>query len=175
MTTITAATKDVQGPDDRLHASLTRVFADLMRAFLECSDEVQNAIIEMAQIVNDPDADPDDQEMALATIQEALFPKHHNGNLGADISEIEQDGSKVSPEVKAVIAELDEEERQFAIRVQRLMDARGMTQGELADLSGVGQPAISMMLSRNCRPQRRTVIRIAQALGLTADDLWPSC
>ncbi len=48
-----------------------------------------------------------------------------------------------------------------------------MSQVELAAAIGVGQPAISMMLSRNCRPQRRTVECIARALEVTPNDLWP--
>jgi len=44
----------------------------------------------------------------------------------------------------------------------------------LAEKIGVGQPAISMMLQRQCRPQKRTVMRIAEALGVSAEELWPN-
>lgn len=172
MTTMTA-TKNKKSPEDRLHSTFTRVFADVMRAFMECSDDVQRAIIEMVEIVNDPESDLDDSEMALATIQEALFPTTHNGNLGADISELEDCGRDLG-EIASVIAELDAEEAAFADRVQKLMDARSMTQTELAEASGVGQPAISMMLSRESRPQKRTVLRIAEALKVNPEELWPS-
>ena len=50
--------------------------------------------------------------------------------------------------------------------------AARQAQIDLANASGVGQPAISMMLSRNCRPQKRTVIRIAAALGISPGELW---
>lgn len=156
--------------EDMTRATMARVFADLMRHFMECSDVVQSAILEMAQIVNDPESDQDEKEMALATIQEALFPKRHNGNLGADITELDPASG---PELSAVIAELDAEEAEFATRVQALMDARGITQVELANKAGVGQPAISMMLARNCRPQKRTIERLATALGVAPQDLWP--
>lgn len=165
--------KTSRDTEDQLHSSLTRVFADLMRAYLECSDEVQDSIREMTRIVNDPDADPDEREMALLTIREALFPQHHNGILGADIGELESNGLGAPAERSAIVSELDAEEAQFAERVQALMQARGMTQFELASESGVGQSAVSMMLSRNCRPQRRTVTRIAKALKVSAEELWP--
>lgn len=48
-----------------------------------------------------------------------------------------------------------------------------MTQDQLAEKIGVGQPAISMMLKRQCRPQKRTVQRLAEALGVAAEELWP--
>jgi len=48
-----------------------------------------------------------------------------------------------------------------------------MTQEALAAKLGVGQPAISNMLNRQCRPQRRTVLRLAQALGISPEELWP--
>ena len=48
-----------------------------------------------------------------------------------------------------------------------------MTQEQLAAKIGVGQPAISNMLNRQCRPQRRTVKRLATALDVSPEDLWP--
>src|SRR5690242_20119616 len=68
---------------------------------------------------------------------------------------------------------MDREEAVFAERLRELMEAKGMTQAELADKLGIGQPAISMMLNRACRPQRKTVIDIAQALEVPPEDLWP--
>jgi transcriptional regulator with XRE-family HTH domain len=53
------------------------------------------------------------------------------------------------------------------------MESNGLTQAELAAKVGVGQPAISMMLNRSCRPQKKTVRRIATALGVTVEELWP--
>jgi transcriptional regulator with XRE-family HTH domain len=47
-----------------------------------------------------------------------------------------------------------------------------MTQEQLAAAIGVGQPAISMMLNRNCRPQARTVKKLADALGVEIEELW---
>ncbi len=35
------------------------------------------------------------------------------------------------------------------------------------------QPAISQMLNRNCRPQKKTILRLAQALDVLPQELWP--
>ena len=69
---------------------------------------------------------------------------------------------------------MNREEDAFAQRLRKLMDEKGMTQTTLAEQLGIGQSAISNMLHRQCRPQRRTVIRLAEALGVSSDDLWPN-
>ncbi len=51
----------------------SHMFAQLYQAFLECSQEVQEAVAEMVQVVNAPDATADEREAALETIAEALF------------------------------------------------------------------------------------------------------
>ena len=35
------------------------------------------------------------------------------------------------------------------------------------------QPAVSMMVNRTCYPQKRTVEKIASALSVEPEDLWP--
>ena len=66
-----------------------------------------------------------------------------------------------------------QEKSEFANSLDGHMKAKGISQVELAAAIGVGQPAISMMLSRDCRPQRRTVEKLARALGVPPNDLWP--
>ena len=68
---------------------------------------------------------------------------------------------------------MDLEEETFANSLDGHMKSKGISQVELAAAIGVGQPAISMMLSRDCRPQRRTVEKLARALGVPPNDLWP--
>ncbi|MCA9086083.1 MAG: helix-turn-helix transcriptional regulator, partial [Planctomycetaceae bacterium] len=99
-------------------------------------------------------------------------PQSHNGALGADLAELEEEASK-DVDVKAVIAELDAEETRFGERVKAALATVGMTQQELANAIGVGQPAVSMLLNRECRPQRRTVEKIANALNVPFAELWP--
>ena len=144
-----------------------------LQAYLECSDEIQSGIRDMLQILNDPDVDSDDREMTLVTLVDALFPHPHEGKVGLDLEESERMGSEHSEETRGAIAELDREEANFAENLQRIMEDRRMTQEELAAKAGVGQPAISNMLARQCRPQRRTVLRFAEVLGVPAEELWP--
>jgi len=149
----------------------SRAFADVFRAYLECSDAVQEAIRDMVEIVNDPESAAEEVNAALLTIAEALFPCRSNGGLGVDLEECET----IAPDdIRAKLEEADSQEAAFAERVSTLLTKKQMTQSDLASAIGVGQPAISMMLSRKCRPQRRTVEKIAGALEVSASDIWPA-
>jgi transcriptional regulator with XRE-family HTH domain len=68
---------------------------------------------------------------------------------------------------------MNEEEADFAKRLRGLMEVKGLTQAQLATVVGIGQPAVSMMLNRACRPQKKTVLRFAEALGVAPEELWP--
>lgn len=73
---------------------------------------------------------------------------------------------------------MDSQEQSFADRLSILMDAKRISQLELAARIGCTQPAISQMLSRKSRPQKRTILKLAEALGVNATmqnatDLWP--
>jgi transcriptional regulator with XRE-family HTH domain len=46
---------------------------------------------------------------------------------------------------------MDKEEAHFAARVKAILEAREMTQVELADTCEMGQPAVSNLLSRQTR------------------------
>ena len=143
-----------------------------LRAYLEASDEVRGVIDAMARICADKDADPDDRASALDTLTEALFPQMHNGELG-----VELDAVKVIPsdgtDVDAVARKKADEEATFATRLASAMEKQGISQSALAEVTGVGQSAISMMLARDCRPQRRSVEKLAKALKVAPSDLWP--
>jgi lambda repressor-like predicted transcriptional regulator len=148
----------------------SQMFAKVFQAYLECSTEVQEAIREMIDIFNSPESTEDERFMASVTIAEALFPSRHDGHLGVDLESVEQ---RAGGDAKEIQAKMDQEETYFADRITSLLRERGMSQSELAEKIGVGQPAVSMMLARQCRPQRRTVERIACALGVPPADLWP--
>ena len=66
------------------------------------------------------------------------------------------------------------QEAAFPERLRKLMEERNLSQKALPAMIGVGQPAISMMLPRKCRPQRATIAKLAKALGVKANDLWPA-
>jgi transcriptional regulator with XRE-family HTH domain len=52
------------------------------------------------------------------------------------------------------------------------MERKNISQAELAKAIGVSQPAISLLLARKCRPQRRTVEKLAEALNVETRELW---
>jgi lambda repressor-like predicted transcriptional regulator len=160
-----------RGTDPGLTTS--RMFAEVLQAYLECSEEVQEVIRDMAAIVNDPDATPDEQAMACATISEALFPWRYDGHLGVDLEDEERSAAEHGKDSEPVYADMNKQEKHFSERVQAIMTERGMTQADLAKACGIGQPAVSNLLSRGSRPQRRTVEKIAGALGVTPSEIWP--
>ena len=142
-------------------------FARFLYAFKECSSEIQAIILDMAEIVVDPESDEEERGHALDTMLEALLPGYC-----ADVLETHQ-SMLLSPEGVRAREELDREEATFAETLRRHMEEKGVTQEQLANSAGISQPAISNMLNRKCRPQRRTIEKFAEALGVSALELWP--
>jgi lambda repressor-like predicted transcriptional regulator len=136
----------------------------LLGAYIECDDAVRRIVDKMVAICLSDESSDDEKRLAGSTIYDALFPVYPKGVLGDDLEEAVSD--------LEVEQSLDEQEHQFANRVKSFMESKGISQIELSERTGVNQSAISMMLSRNCRPQRRTVRKIAQALGVSEGDLW---
>ena len=152
----------------------SRMFAQVFQAYVECTVEIQSLIRDMVEIVNDPSATEDEKLMACSTIAESLFPSRHHGQLGVDLEQAERlDAERCSREIKDVHASMDRQEEHFADRVLALMRQRDMTQAQLANACEIGQPAVSNLLSRRSRPQRRTVEKIARALGVATSEIWP--
>lgn len=158
-------------PDaDRL---LAQAYAQVHRAYIEASDPVREVIDNMTRIASDETADPADRASAIDTLVEALFPTEHKGMLGVDIEDVKAipcDGSDCQADQSAMAAQ----EASFAERLTSILERREITQAQLAEMIGVGQPAVSMMLQRSCRPQRRTIEKIAKALNVNASELWPT-
>lgn len=51
-----------------------RVFAKTFACYLRCCRNIQEAVKDMVDIVNDPDATEQETDAALLTISDALFP-----------------------------------------------------------------------------------------------------
>ena len=147
--------------------SMVRAFAPAFRTYLSLDEESRGEIERMLEYAADPDADDMDVDSYYATIADALFPDL-SAEQGVQAVEVPEVGHE------SVAAEMDREEETFASRVAIQMVLQGKTQADLAHAVGVGQPAISLMLSRQARPQRRTVEKFALALGVSIGDLWPS-
>jgi lambda repressor-like predicted transcriptional regulator len=156
---------------DTLAMDLQR-FAPIFQAFLECSDELQLHAQKLFKILSDPKTDADDSALAAMTLADVLFPNFHEGELGSDLEECET-MAKHTPESRETLERMDQEEAVFADRLRAVMQERGVTQVQLAERLGVGQSAIAMMLQRQCRPQRRTIARMAEGLGVQPESLWP--
>lgn len=147
--------------------------APLFQAYMECGNELQEHARKLFAVIADPKTEADDRALAAMTLADVLFPNPHEGDIGLDLEECETMGAEYSPETRETLERMDKEEAHFAERLREVLEARGVTQVQLAERIGVGQPAIAMMLQRECRPQRRTVVRIADALGMTPQELWP--
>ncbi len=117
-------------------------------ALAECSDEVQRVVFRMVSIVEDPHTKPEQRQRALATIADALA--------------LSQDDDLEKTQEAA-----------FADRLHTLMAVKCVTQHELAERVGCSQPAISQMLNRKSRPQKKTILKLAEALQVQPQELWP--
>lgn len=142
-------------------------FAAMKSAFDGCSAEVQAIITEMIKVISNPNVSASDKIHATEVIVEAMLP-----SLTTDFREIEQ-YQQDSDEGKALEESLILQETEFYERVQSLMEKNGLSQNDLANRMGVTQPAVSNLLKRQGRPQRRTIVRVAEALNVSPSDLWP--
>lgn len=128
-------------------ADRTRFFGALQA----CSEEARQAVVTHLAIVKDPRATAADRRQAIQVITAALA-------LGAEAEQAPADASQQAA---------------FARRLRELMDAKRVSQQELAERIGSSQPAVSQMLTRQCRPQKRTILKLADALNVLPRDLWP--
>jgi len=125
-------------------------------AIAESSDATQQIVLRMLDVVKNPATTPAQRQHALKLIDDALFPESATLMAGPPAD---------SP--------LDTQQATFAKRLRAVMQAKRISQQELANRVGVSQPAISQMLHRDCRPQKQTILKLAEALSVPASDLWP--
>ena len=154
---------------------------EMIRLYMECSDEVQQVVRSMFTILDDPDVSETDKKRANSTIADALYPvpTEGHGRFGLDLAQIERetaskhpDESK-HPQIASRLAQMDSQEASFADRLRDLLKKRNITQEELAKRIDCTQSAISKMLTRNCRPQKKTIFSLAAALNVAPTELWP--
>jgi transcriptional regulator with XRE-family HTH domain len=157
-----------------LQVSAFQASAPIVLALAECEEELRAEAIELFKQLATGELNDEQRFATGALLVEILFPNTDSkGAPGLDLVEDEAVASSIDPEAKDILARMDEEESFFADRLRELMEAKGLTQAELAAKVGIGQPAISMMLNRACRPQRKTVLRFAEVLGVRPEQLWP--
>ncbi len=168
-----AATKSAPRAEE-FQAQAFKFASPIILALKECDGELREVAFELFEQLASGELDKEQEQSTLALLAEILYPNaDHNGVPGLDLVEAEGLARAQEPEAAPVLDGMDRQEATFAERLSALMGEKGLTQAELAERVGVGQPAISMMLNRSCRPQNKTVRKIADALGVTPDDLWP--
>jgi len=172
MKTVIGKTKQSVDPQPLPDRNVVEMFAAMQKwqkAYDSASPEIRDIVETMVQIINDPGTDDDERQMAIDTLDEALFPTFTNGEFGIPLDDTfaDNDGIPLVDEVAR------RNEKIFSRKVKAAMKRRGMTQTQLAKKIGIGQPAVAMLLSRTCRPQLATVKRIAKALDLDPNELWP--
>lgn len=154
---------------------------ELIRLYLECSDEVQSVVRSMFAVLDHSSTTSEDRQRAMTTIADALFvnPMEGHGRYGFDFLTAERDAAQKHeqierrPVVSSRLDQLDSQEATFSERLRKILDEKNVTQEELATRIDCTQSAISKMLSRNARPHRKTILRMAQALNVQPTDLWP--
>ena len=141
----------------------------------ECSDAVQQVVIKLLGVIKNPDTTPAERQRALMTVADALFinPDETDGGYGQDLAVSESYAAAKVPRLAREIEKMNTQEATFAQRLRELMAAKRISQQELADRANCSQPAISQMLNRACRPQKKTILKLAEALNVQARDLWP--
>jgi DNA-binding XRE family transcriptional regulator len=144
--------------------------SEVLQAFFQLDARKQREIQEQLNRLMDPqtsEAERDRAEKALAAMLQAAGGQQQAGRvLGRE--------ERFGPAHHELRTQMEQAEAAFAGTLARLMAERQFTQAQLAERIGVGQSAISMLLKRRCRPQRRTLGKLAQALGVTVEELWPS-
>ena len=144
-------------------------------ALIECSDDVEQVVVSLLNVVKDPHTTPEERQRALMTIADVLSlnPCEEDGQYGQDLVASEAFAATKSAPLAREVRRMNAQEETFAQRLRELMEAKQVSQQELAERVGCSQPAISQMLTRMCRPQKRTILRLAEALKVHPRELWP--
>lgn len=131
---------------------------ELIKRFMECSDEVQSVVRSMFAVLEYEHSTHEDKQRAHSIIADALFlnPENRHGCYGMDQTRL-----------------VDAQEASFADRLSKLLIEKNITQEELADRIGCTQSAISKILTRKARPRRTTIFKLSEALKVEPTELWP--
>jgi lambda repressor-like predicted transcriptional regulator len=158
-----------------LETSALTSAAPIVLALQECSPELREEAIMLFGNLASGQLDASEYLRTVTLLAEILFPNTDaHGLPGLELLEAERIAPSQNPEAQGVLDDMNAEEATFATRLQSYMTERGWTQVELAEKVGLGQPAISMMLQRNCRPQKKTILRFAEAFQVEPVQLWPT-
>jgi lambda repressor-like predicted transcriptional regulator len=156
-----------------LQGSAFQAAAPIVCALMECDEDLRNEAIGLLKHLASGQLDEHERVATITLLAEILYPRADDKGIpGLDLEEAEEIAKREFPESRETLSRMDEEETFFANRLREIMEKKGLTQAALAEIVGLGQPAISMMLTRGCRPQRKTIMRFAEALGVKPEELW---
>jgi len=131
---------------------------------------MQAVVRDLVRLFNDPAIEAEERQRILRALEVTLYQSHDDQ---PPERRAPSPARPTVPEEEVWHRRLEQEEEVFVAHLKRLMNERGLTQADLAQRAGLSQPAISMMLARKYRPQRRTVRLLAQVLGVPESELWP--
>lgn len=147
-----------------------RVWATLS----ECSDDIQQVVVSMLGLLKNSETSPNERQRALMTLADALsLNPDEDGEYGQDLVASEAGAAVRYPLLAREVEKMNSQEASFAARLREIMKAKHISQTELAERIGCSQPAISRMLNRNGRPQKKTILKMAEALNVNTQELWP--
>jgi hypothetical protein len=111
-------------------------------ALIECSDDVQQVVVSLLSAVKDPGTTPVERKRALMTIADALFlnPREEDGQYGQDLVASESHAAVKGAPLACEVRRMNAQEETFAQRLRELMDAKQISQQELAERVGCSQP-----------------------------------
>jgi lambda repressor-like predicted transcriptional regulator len=163
LTTVTSSA----APSAEAMREEVKTYLQVQHAFEQCTPEIQAVVKDMIEIYRDCDATPEEKNRALYTIAEAIFSGSGVDAFGSSCESHESNRSAVVNE------QMKSEEAYFAEKLASIMSNNGISQQILADFCGITQAAISNFLNQKCRPQKKTILKIASALNVTPETLWP--
>ncbi len=140
----------------------------------ECGEQLRTDAERLMAIVDDPKSLPGARGRAWNTLldQFHLLPDDE-GRYGMDLARSEAGAAERFPTLAREVEQMDSQEALFSDRLRQIMKDKNITQQQLAERIECSQPAISQMLNRKCRPQRKTLDKIASALSVDVLELWP--
>jgi len=169
MTTTTVRHTVLGRSHPELEHAAAEMFASAFPAYQAGNQTTKRIIESMVAMFKDSTTTDEQRHAAVDTLVEVLFPQ--SDGLGVDL---EEEADLCGPEVEEIQKGMENQEAVFAKNLKSIMEERKIGQKDLAKKIGVGQPAISMMLKRKCRPQRSTVQKLAEALAVEPKKLWPT-
>jgi len=118
--------------------------------------------------------DPEDQQYIIEAIEELFMPPHESAIRNAStLDEFEAEILSI-PAGRRVKQELDARNAAFLDNYRALKERSGLnTQAKVARRANLSLTTIQSIESGRVRPQFRTLQKLADAFGVSVNELWP--